>query len=57
MRQGRAGDQCQGTLESGMVRIEDFIQVNFHNAIVVEVHGFTEGVLGDFEPTVEVASP
>lgn len=38
-----------------MVSIEGFIQVEFKNAIVVEAHGFTQGVLRDFQPAVKVA--
>ena len=31
----------QGAFESGIVPVQGFIQVDFHNSIVVEAHGFT----------------
>lgn len=48
--------QGQGTLKPRIVPVQGFIQVDFHDPIVIEVHGFTEGVLSDFQSTVDIPS-
>lgn len=39
-----------------MGSIDILIEMGFHNAIIIEADPFAEGILGDFESAVDIAS-
>ena len=50
-----SGGQGKNNMDAGIGSIDILIEVCFHNAIVIEADPFTEGVLGDFEPAIDIA--
>lgn len=42
--------------DARVVPIDVFIEVGFDDAVVVDAESFTEGILRDFQPTIDVSS-
>ena len=39
-----------------VVSIDVFVEVGFDDAVVVDAESFTEGILRDFQPAIDVSS-
>lgn len=44
----------EGNLDAGIGSINILVQMGLNNAIVIEADPLTEGVLGNFEPTIDI---
>lgn len=42
--------------DARVVPIDVFVEVGFDDAVVVDAESFTEGILRDFQPAVDVSS-
>jgi hypothetical protein len=42
--------------DARIVPIDVFVEVGFDDAVVVDAESFTEGILRDFQPAIDVAS-
>jgi len=40
----------------GMVVVAGFVEMNFHDTVVIQAEGFAEGVLGDLQAPIHVAA-
>jgi hypothetical protein len=52
----RAGRGRQIYFDAGVVPIDVFVEMRFDDAVVVDAESFTEGILRDFEPAIDVSS-
>lgn len=50
------GGQGKSNMDAGIGSIDILVEMGFHNTIVIEADPFTEGVLGDFEPAIDIAA-
>ena len=48
--------QSQRAFHSWAVRIQVFVEVNFGNTVVIQADGLADGVLRNFEPTIQVSA-
>jgi hypothetical protein len=42
--------------DARVVSIDVFVEVGFDDAVVVDAESFTEGILRDFQPAIDVSS-
>ena len=42
--------------DARVVPVDVFIEVGFDDAVVVDAKSFTEGILRDFQPAIDVSS-
>ena len=50
------GRRCQMHFDARVVLIDVFVEVGFDDAVVIDAETFTEGILRNLEPTVDVTS-
>jgi hypothetical protein len=53
---GNGISDCQRAFQTGAVRIQIFMKMNFGDAIVIEINGLANGILRNFESAIQIAS-
>lgn len=53
---GKGISDCQRAFQTGAVRIQILMKMNFGDAIVIEINGLANGILRNFESAIQIAS-